>query len=151
MKTYWRGMMIRNLIALKYLKTLPEWNGKDIISFGGSQGALQAVTVAAHDRDVTELIAHIPWFCNIKADTCGYLKGWRPDFAEGLRYFDTVVQGMKVKCPVTIYARLGDFVCPPASVMALYNSITSEKKIEFMQGGTHSYIPPEPEYFVYEE
>lgn len=151
MNNYWRGMMIRNLIALKFLKTIPEWNKKDIISLGGSQGALQAVTVAAHDSDVTRVFAYIPWFCNIKADKYGYLKGWRPEFAEGLRYFDTVAHGMKLKCPITICARLGDFVCPPASVMTFYNSIKCKKDIEFEQGSTHSYVHPEPEKFVYRD
>ena len=110
---YWRGMAVRNLIAVKYLKTLPEWNKKELISLGGSQGALQSVIVGAHDKDVTQVYAYIPWFCNLKAEEFGYLKGWRPEFANGLRYFDTVAHGMKLKCPVTLCARLGDYVCPP--------------------------------------
>ncbi|MBE6727167.1 MAG: hypothetical protein E7562_00800 [Ruminococcaceae bacterium] len=145
MTTYYRGMMIRNLIALKYVKSLPEWNGKDIISVGGSQGALQAVTVAAHDRDVTELIAYKPWFCDLNAEAQGYLKGWRPKFAEGLRYFDTVAQGMHIKCPIQIHCYLGDYVCPPKTVMALFNAVKGEKQIKFVQSARHSYFPPEKE------
>lgn len=145
MTTYFRNMMIRNLIALKYVKTLPEWNKKDIISVGGSQGGLQATTLAAHADDVTELIIDRPWFCNLKAENCGFLKGWRPEFAEGLRYFDTVAQAMFVKCRVRIICHLGDYVCPPSTVMALYNSIKSDKTIHFVQSATHSYTPPEKE------
>ena len=145
MTTYFRNMMIRNLIGLKYLKTLPEWNGKDIISVGGSQGALQAITVAVHDSDVTEVITDRPWFCDLNSSNAGYLKGWRPDFAEGLRYFDTVAQGMHLECPITIICHLGDYCCPPKTVMALYNSIKSEKKIKFVQSARHSYFPPENE------
>ena len=143
--TYFRNMMIRNLIALKYLKSLPEWNKKDILSVGGSQGALQAITVAAHDRDVTRVIAYKPWLCDLNAENEGYLKGWRPTFAEGLRYFDTVAQGMQLKCPISIECYLGDTCCPPKTVMALYNSIKSEKKIKFIQSARHSYFPPENE------
>ena len=145
MTTYFRNMMIRNLIATKYAKTLPEWNGKDILSAGGSQGALQAVTVAAHDKDVTSLYAYKPWLCDLNAENEGYLKGWRPAFAEGLRYFDTVAQVMQVKCPVTVECYLGDYVCPPKTVMAFYNSINSEKSIKFVQSARHSYFPPEKE------
>lgn len=143
--TYYRNMMIRNLIALKFTKTLPAWNGKDIISAGGSQGALQAITVAAHDSDVTEVLAYKPWFCDLKSIEDGYLKGWRPDVAEGLRYFDTVAQAMHIKCPIFIECYLGDYVCPPKTVMALYNSIKAEKKIKFIQSATHSYFAPENE------
>ncbi len=145
MTTYFRNMMIRNLIALKYLKSLPEWNKKDILSVGGSQGALQAITVAAHDRDVTEVISYKPWLCDLNAENEGYLGGWRPTFAEGLRYFDTVAQGMHLKCPISIECYLGDYCCPPKTVMALYNSIKSEKKIKFIQSARHSYFPPEDE------
>ena len=145
MTTYFRNMMIRNLLGLKYVKTLPEWDETKIISSGGSQGALQAITVAAHDSDITEVKAYKPWFCDLKSCNEGYLKGWRPDFAEGLRYFDTVAQAMHIKCPIYIECYLGDYVCPPKTVMALYNSVKGEKKIRFIQSATHSYFPPENE------
>lgn len=147
MATYWRNMMIRNLISLKYLKSLPAWDGRNITASGGSQAALQATTLAAHDKDVTFLRINIPWFCNLKAEQNGYLAGWRPCFAEGLRYFDTVAQATRVKCPVVITARLGDYVCPPSTIMALYNSFTCSKQLCFVQSGTHGYNPPEWEAF----
>ena len=143
--TYFRNMMIRNLIGLKFVKTLPEWNGKEILATGGSQGALQAVTVAAHDKGVTRLEIYKPWLCDLKSVNEGYLGGWRPDFAEGLRYFDTVAQGMLVQCPTKVECYLGDYVCPPKTVMALYNSLSCQKEIKFFQSTTHSYTPPEKE------
>ena len=83
-------MMIRDLCAVKWAKTLEKWDKTNLISFGGSQGAFQATTVAAHDKDVTYLDIFIPWFCNLNAENNGYLKGWRPIAQEGLEYFDTV-------------------------------------------------------------
>ena len=149
MTTYFRNMMIRNLIAAKFVKTISQWDGKNLICCGGSQGALQATTVAAHDSDVTFLDIDIPWFCDLNAENKGYLNGWRPKFLEGLRYFDTAAQGSKLKCPVRIMARLGDYICPPTTVMALYNSIKVEKELKFVQSGTHAYMPPEiDEYYV---
>lgn len=147
MTTYWRNMMIRNLIGLKYIKSLPMWDQKNITAFGGSQAALQATTLAAHDSDVTFLEINIPWFCNLNAENNGFVAGWRPKFAEGLRYFDTVAQAKKVKCPVKIFAKLGDTVCRASSVMALYNNFKVNKKIEFLQSGNHGYNPPERKSF----
>ena len=140
---YWRNMMIRNLIAAKYVKTLDCWDGENFVSRGGSQGAFQATTLAAHDSAVTALEIAIPWFCNLNAENCGYLAGWRPEFAEGLRYFDTVAQATRVKCPVFIDAGLGDYICPPSTVTVLYNSFKTEKALNMMQARTHPYIPPE--------
>ncbi len=147
MTTYWRNVMIRDLIAVKHMKKLEQWNKKDIISHGGSQGAFQATTVAAHDKDVTYLDIYIPWFCNLNAENNGYMGGWRPKFKEGLRYFDTVAQATRVKCPVGIEARLGDYCCPPSTTQTLYNSFNCYKHLTMVQAGTHPYIPPEREEF----
>jgi len=148
MTTYWRGVMIRDLMGVKYLKTLENWDGKTLVITGGSQGALQATTVAAHSKDVTYLEIGIPWFCDLNGVSQGFMRGWRPNFAEGLRYFDTALQGQFVKCPVKITAGLGDYICPPSSVMALYNGIKTMKSITFTQAATHSYAPNERECYT---
>ncbi len=141
--SYWHNMMIRDLIAVKWAKTLEGWDGKVLIASGGSQAAFQATTVAAHDKDVTLLDIYIPWFCDLNLEKNGYLKSWRPEPQPGLEYFDTVAQAMRVKCPVQIMACLGDYTCSPASIMSLYNNISARKKLTFLQGGTHGYRPPE--------
>ena len=145
--TYWRGMMIRDLVAVRYAKSLPAWDGKGLTVWGGSQGALQATTVAAHDKDVTYLLINVPWFCNLKAEAHGYMGGWRPKPDEGLRYFDTIAQATRVCCPVEINLRLGDYICPPSTTVALYNSFRTVKAMNAMQAGTHSYIPHEQNIF----
>lgn len=148
--SFWQNMMIRNLCATKWAKTLEKWDKTNITAIGGSQGALQATTVAAHDKDVTYLDIHIPWFCDLNAEKNGYLKGWRPEPQPGLEYFDTVMQGSRVKCPVNIMACLGDQVCQAATIMSLYNAIKAPKKLRFLQSGNHGYRPLEwDEYYLY--
>ncbi len=145
--TYWRNMMIRDLVAAKWLATHERWNGNVYVSMGGSQGALQATTVAAHCDRITFLDIHIPWFCNLSGENNGYMAGWRPKFAEGLRYFDTAAQATRVKCPTKISAYLGDYVCPPSSIMTLYNNLNVNKSLDFIQNGTHGYRPPQRDAF----
>lgn len=146
--SYWYGVMMRDLCAAKYAKSLPEWNGKVMKVDGGSQGAFQATTVAAHDKDVTLLEIFVPWFCNLKAEENGYLASCRAKYAKGLDYYDTVAQASRVKCPVNITAYLGDYVCSPMTVTALYNTFKSEKQLTFVQSGTHGYRPPESEGYT---
>ena len=147
MTTYWRNMMIRDLTAVRYAKCLPAWNGRGLTVFGRSQGALQATTVAAHDKDVTYLDINIPWFCNLKAESHGFMPGWRPVPDEGLRYFDTVAQATRVRCPVQIGLRLGDYICPPSTTLTLYNAFQGIKAANILQAGTHGYLPHEHEKF----
>ncbi len=139
---YWYGMMLRDLCAAKFAKTLPEWDKVNFTCEGGSQGAMQATCVAAHDKDITLLRVSIPWFCNMNGENVGLLGGWRPVFAEGLRYYDTVTQASRVKCPVYITAFLGDYVCPPYGITAMYNAVKGEKQLVMIQAGTHHYRPP---------
>ena len=143
--TYWQGMMIRNLAGVKWAKTLENWDGKNLLVYGGSQAAFQAMVVAAHTEGVSLLRLYVPWFCDLNLEKQGYLGGWRPAPQAGLEYYDTVTHAMHAKCPVEISAFLGDYCCPPTSVMALYNAIPTEKKILFTQSGTHGYRPPERE------
>ena len=148
MTTYWRGMMLRDLVALKYLKSLSQWDGKNLSVSGGSQGAFQSTVMASVDPDVTFLDIRVPWFCNMRAEQFGFMKGGRPEFAEGLRYFDTVAHAMRVKCPVNMEIGLGDYICPPASTMTLYNTFNCEKTLDVVQSMAHSLdLPPEDEHF----
>ena len=43
---YFNGMVLRVIRALQYLKTLPEWDGKNLYASGGSQGGLQTIWAA---------------------------------------------------------------------------------------------------------
>ena len=148
MTTYWRGMMIRDLIALKYLKSLPQWDKENLAVTGGSQGAFQSTVMASVDSDVTFVDIKVPWFCNMRAEENGCVAGWRPKFAEGLRYFDTVAHAMRVKCPVKMRVGLGDYVCPPSTTLTLYNSFKCDKWIDVVQTLEHQLqLPNEDEHF----
>jgi cephalosporin-C deacetylase-like acetyl esterase len=142
---YFNGMMLRVMRALEYVKARPEWNGKALVAAGGSQGGLQAVTAAALDKDVTRCNAYKPWCCDLGGIKLGRLRGWRPDWADGLGYYDTAAMGKRVTCETFICAGLGDYVCPPSGVSVLYNNLKSSKKsLEYIQGSTHGYTPPKP-------
>jgi len=142
---YFNGMILRVLRSLEFLKAQPEWNGRDLIVSGGSQGGFQALSGAALDKDVTKCMVNVPWMCDLAGVNVGRLRGWRPDYAEGLGYYDSVNMARHIACPVTITAGLGDYVCPPSGVAVLYNNLKSAKQLDLVQGMTHQYSPPKPQ------
>jgi cephalosporin-C deacetylase-like acetyl esterase len=146
--SYFNGMVLRVLRALEFLKAQPEWNGKDLLVGGGSQGGFQALSAAALDKDVTQCQAHIPWLCDLGGVKLGRLTGWRPDYMDGLAYYDAANQAKRIRCKTTIVAGLGDYTCPPSGICVLYNNLHGPKQLEFLQGKTHMYTPPNPQKFI---
>lgn len=147
---YFNGMVLRVLRSLEYMKTRPEWDGKRLAVGGGSQGGLQSAWAAGLDSDVTECNMAKPWCCDLGGVTVGRIKGWRPDWVPALGYYDVVNHAKRIKCPVTIRAGLGDYVCPPSGITALYNAIKTPKKITYVQGATHGFDPKETQTFTRE-
>lgn len=145
---YFKYMILRALQAVRYCKTLELWDGKNLTVCGGSMGAFQPTHVAAFDKDVTKLDILVPWMCDLRGIEGGRLRGWRPDPAVGLDYYDTVTAGARVTCEAHIHAGLGDYTCPPSGITALYHAIATEKKsMDMLQNRTHPYTAPT--YAVY--
>lgn len=147
---YFNGMVLRVLRSMEYMKTRPEWDGKNLHVNGGSQGGLQSLWAAGLDPDVTECYVGKPWCCDLGGVTVGRVKGWRPDWVPALCYYDAINHAKRIKCKVTITSGLGDYVCPPSGITALYNAITAPKKITYIQGATHGVDPKDPVKFTIE-
>lgn len=136
--SYFDGMLMRDLAALRFAKSLPAWNGKDIVVSGGSMGGFQSIAMAALDNDVSKLSVGVPWMGDLGGKSIGRLGGWLPKPLAARLYFDTINFAKRVKCPMTILVGLGDYVCPPSGEASMYNSIKAPVKITFVQDGTHS-------------
>ncbi len=149
---FWNGMLLRVIRSLEFMKSLPEWDGKNLIVSGGSQGGFQSLCAAGLDSDVTECYPNVPWMCDIGGpNKDGRLKShFRPEWTPALDYYDSAIHAKRIKAKVVISAGLGDYVCPPSGQMVLYNNIKSEKKLEFVQGRTHGYFMKNGDKFVLE-
>ncbi len=146
--SYFNGMILRVLRSLEFLKAQPEWNGKDLIVSGGSQGGFQSLAGAALDKDVTKCFVNVPWMCDLGGPSVGRLKGWRPDYAEGLGYYDSVNMAKRITCDTAISAGLGDSVCPPSGTSILYNNLKGNKQLDLIQGKTHQFAPKDAQKIV---
>ena len=145
---YFGWMVYRIMRALQYLKSFPEWNGRDIVASGGSMGGLQAIWAASVDSDVSRVEAWVPWCCDVggRETMKRNFSGWGVGETEALRYFDPVNLAKRIspKCHVEITrAGLGDYCCPPCGIAILYNNLKCPKKINWVQGSTHGYVPTE--------
>ncbi len=152
-QAYFNGMALRVMRSLQFVKSLPQWDGKNLQANGGSQGGLQTVWAAALDPQVNLATPNVPWCADFGATTIKRLNGWRPSYVPGLNYYDIVNHAKRIPktCQVNITkAGLGDYVCPPSGVTILYNSITAPKKIKYVQGGDHGFNPPQPQTFTVE-
>jgi len=145
--TYFVGMTYRVMRSLQYVKSLPEWNGKDLSVTGGSQGGLQVLWAAGLDPDVTCAEPFIPWCCDLGSRSRhGRIGGWRPNYHDALAYYDPVNVARRIPktCQVLLKCGLGDYVCPPSGMCVLYNNMTCPKKIVWNQGQRHGGAPNPP-------
>ena len=142
---YFKYMILRDLRAVEYAMTLPEWDGRNLTIAGGSQGAFQAAAVTALTPEATRCELEVPWFCELGGITAGRIRGWRPNWKKGLGYYDTVNFARRIKCPVQIEAGLSDWVCPPSGVWCLYNVLPGSKRMKMFQGRNHG------PYFGYDQ
>ena len=152
---FFNGMVLRALRAIEYLKSRPEWNGKDLIASGGSQGGLQTMWVAALDQDVTVALPSITWCCDMSGTTKAQrLHGsWRIPYVPQLDYYDPVFMAKRIThAEVNITrAGLGDYTCPPSGLAICYNNLATPKKsIRWVQGSNHSFVPKESEVIVWQ-
>ena len=151
---YFNGMVLRVKRALQYLKTLPEWNGRDLVASGGSQGGLQTIWAAGCGEGVTRAESGITWCCDMANNNLRRQRkisgdGWYVPWTASMGYYDAVNFAKRI--PTTCFtditrAGLGDYCCPPMGLAKLYNAIPgANKRIRWVQGSEHGYVPPEYE------
>ena len=142
-KSYFFNMFRRDLRAMGYLMSLPEWNGKKLVVCGGSQGGGQVLFIAAMVPQVTLVNASVPALCGHNGYAAGYRNGWpqwvdRKDYnkkgspaAIAASYFDMVNFAPMIKAKAVFTVGLIDPVCPADSVYAAYNMLGGNDKIIF--------------------
>ena len=138
---YFKGMYLRVMRALDYVKSRPEWNGKVLVAYGASQGGGQAIAAAALDPQVTLCVAGVPAVGDHAGSLAAFPRrpGW-PKFydarsqkadqkmVDATAYFDNVFFAKRIKCETYLSAGLMDMSCSPAGVYLVYKNAASKKK-----------------------
>ncbi len=152
--SYFNGMAMRVMRAFDFVKTLPQWNKKELIAQGGSQGGLQTTWAGFLVPELTICRPHVTWCADINGTSVGRLGGWRPAYMPGLDYYDVVFHTRHIPetCLLDINRiGLGDYVCPPSGVAAQYNAANCPKQVTWYQGSTHMFIPVGGEKYFHSE
>lgn len=147
---YFKGMYMRLMRALEYVKSLPEWDGKHLIVIGSSQGGAQVLAACALDHDITFARAGVPAMCDHSGCLNDRCSGWPalytkeeyeedPAVARCASYFDGAYFARRIKCPIWFNTGFIDSTCPPTSVFAAYNRIPDgvEKHMQTCPTGGH--------------
>ena len=140
---YFKGVYMRVMRALEYVKSLPEWDGKHLIVAGASQGGAQVLAACALDKDVTFARAGVPALCDHSGCLANRRSGWpdlytreeyrkNPEYQKCASYYDGAYFAKRIRCPIYMYTGFVDGICPPTTVFAAYNSIPAGVK-KYMQ------------------
>jgi cephalosporin-C deacetylase-like acetyl esterase len=126
-------MYYRVMRALDFVKSLPEWDHKTLVSRGGSLGGAQSAAAAALDKDVTLALIMNPCFCEFDGDASGRTGsiprgGARaaaksPAALKAQSYYDCVNFAPMIKCRTFVCTGGTDELCPPSNVYAVYNAL----------------------------
>ena len=118
-KWEYSDVFFRVIRELQFLKSRPEWDGKTLISYGGSLGGILSAFASAIDKDVTLAIISVPSFCECNGYEAGRpphsvyrkipldkLKS-DPKLAEGMQLILKQLQGVLEKNNVEEIEALG--------------------------------------------
>jgi len=139
--------------AIDFLTARPEWDGRTLVVFGGSQGGAQAFAAAGLDSRVTFFAALVPAMCDHSGMVVGRVSGWpklvpigadgKPDakVLEAARYYDAMNFATRTKAAAFVTVGFIDVTCPPTSVYAAFNALRGEKEIFNDPPSTHAISP----------
>ena len=136
-KFYFNGMYLRVMRAFDYLKTIPQWDGKRLISMGGSQGGAQALVGAALEPGVTFCMSGVPAMGDHAGILAGRRPGWPglfnnpqgdPKILKTAAYYDNNNFARRIRCEIIMLTGFSDFVCPPTSVYTAFHNLPESTK-----------------------
>jgi len=136
---YYRRVYLGCLRANDFLVSLPQFDGKNLAVYGGSQGGALSIMTAALDSRVKVLAAFYPALSDMTGYIYGRAGGWFHGFKdeanrtrekiETSKYYDTVNFARRVKVPGIYSWGYNDEVVPPTSSYAAYNVISAPKTL----------------------
>lgn len=158
---YYKDVYVGCARAVDYLCSLPDWDGRNVIVTGGSQGGALTIVTAALNEKVTLCAPFYPALCDLLGFLHGRAGGW-PKFYSGhdfsgktttapeqavkvLPYFDVVNFARLLNVPTFMSWGYSDDTCSPTSVWTAWNVITAPKECDITPSSGHWRFPASQE------
>jgi cephalosporin-C deacetylase len=148
---YYLRVYLACVRANDFLTTHENWDGKNLVVFGGSQGGQLTVVTSALDRRVTGSVANYPAYCDVTGYLHGRAGGWPHLLAKPVHqteakirttgYYDTVNFAKRLRSPGSFAWGYNDETCPVTSMFAAYNVVTAPKELWLQLNMGHPSIP----------
>lgn len=139
---YYKRVYLGCIRANDFISSLPEFDGRNLAVFGGSQGGALSIVTAALDPRVKCLVAYHPALSDVTGYLHGRAGGWphlfdeqnakyhnKADKIATTGYYDVVNFAKNLKVPGFYTWGFNDETCPPTSMYAFYNTITAPKDL----------------------
>ena len=136
---YMKRVYLACVRSLDFLTSLPQWDGKNVITQGGSQGGALSLITAGLDKRVTACVANHPALSDMagyKANRAGGYPHFftnsvdmdTPDKIKTMAYYDVVNFARQIKVPTFITWGYNDNTCPPTTSYIVYNILNCQKE-----------------------
>ncbi|RYF25186.1 MAG: acetylxylan esterase [Flavobacteriales bacterium] len=153
-KYYYKRVYLGCIKAVDYIYTMPEFDGKNMAVYGGSQGGALSIVTAALDKRIKYMVALYPALSDLTGYLNGRAGGWphifntgnaaiyaTPIKVETSKYYDVVNFAKLIKIPGFYSWGYNDETCPPTSFYAAYNCINAPKELFLAQETGHWTFP----------
>ena len=135
---YMKRVYLSCLRCIDLLTSLPEWDGKNVIVQGGSQGGALAMITAGLDKRVTACVVNHPALSDMAGYMAGRTGGYPHFFRtkgmdtkeklETMSYYDVVNFARLIKADTFMTWGFNDNTCPPTTSYAVYNTLECSKE-----------------------
>lgn len=136
---YMKRVYLACVRSIDLLTSLPEWDGKNVIVQGGSQGGALALITAGLDKRVTACVANHPALSDMAGYKAGRAGGYphlfkntvdmdTPANMKTLAYYDVVNFAKQITVPVYMTWGFNDNTCPPTTSYIVYNVLNCPKE-----------------------
>jgi cephalosporin-C deacetylase len=147
--SYFLDMYMRDVRAIDYIATRPDWDGKTIVLLGTSMGGQQSLVAAGLDRKVTAVIVNEPSGCDTNGNLHGRAAGYpnwpsdNPQIMKTALYFDPVNFGHRIKAPVLAAMGFIDTTAPPVGIWIALNQVPGPKEAIPLVDSEHNNLTPD--------
>ncbi|MFV0390430.1 MAG: acetylxylan esterase [Paludibacteraceae bacterium] len=150
-KYYYKRVYLGCVRAIDFIYSLPQFDGENLITLGGSQGGALSIVTAALDSRVKGLVAFYPALCDLTGYLYNRAGGWPHMFRNSVNntsekietamYYDVVNFARQLKVPGFYSCGYNDMVCPPTTTFSAFNSIHASKEFCIMENTAHFAYP----------